>query len=576
MTDPDGGDGNGEGGEEQSGSSKANSYGRNGTLDTGGGSGGGAGGDGSSGSGGDGSGREEPEDDSPWYKGLDYGRRVVFPGLTVLILLVILIAFHKILLPFVFACALVYLMEPIVVRTSRTPEDPSGLPRWLSVIFVYLVFFGVVTLSGALIVPQFVTEVVRFAESVPQNVQKFREEKLPVINQDVRGYLEAFVPESAAEADRTQEARAHVGAAHKIATARSRAIGAAKGSVHRASNLELTWKYTEDGFRERTYRPRSPPILYGSGAFAAHGRWIHRGASGEPALRIEESGDGGMEVYLESDGVELRKTGEERWRVQTPDAAAGAGVGTGADGLHGSFDLEERLDHILEEAITFSNEQLTSVIEFAQHLVLGVLEGIIAIILTLMVAAFISIDLPRFMGFFRSLIPDELRSGYDELLTRVDTGLSGVIRGQLIICVINGVLTYVGLWLIDVKYAVLLAVIAGVLSIIPVFGAVISTIPICLIALTQGFMKSVLILAWILAIHFLEGNILNPKIIGTSAEIHPVIVIFALLAGESTYGLVGAILAVPVASILLTLFKFTRDKVWDESRGRRAAAEKEA
>jgi predicted PurR-regulated permease PerM len=59
-----------------------------------------------------------------------------------------------------------------------------------------------------------------------------------------------------------------------------------------------------------------------------------------------------------------------------------------------------------------------------------------------------------------------------------------------------------------------------------------------------------------LGIHFVEANILNPKIIGTSAHIHPVIVIFALLAGESAFGLVGALLAVPTASILLTLFKF--------------------
>jgi predicted PurR-regulated permease PerM len=68
-------------------------------------------------------------------------------------------------------------------------------------------------------------------------------------------------------------------------------------------------------------------------------------------------------------------------------------------------------------------------------------------------------------------------------------------------------------------------------------------------------------LGWILLIHFIEANILNPQIIGTSAHIHPVIVIFALLAGESTFGLVGALLAVPVASIILELFKFVRDKI---------------
>ena len=72
-------------------------------------------------------------------------------------------------------------------------------------------------------------------------------------------------------------------------------------------------------------------------------------------------------------------------------------------------------------------------------------------------------------------------------------------------------------------------------------------------------------LVWILGIHALEANLLNPKIIGSSAHIHPVIVIFALLAGESAYGLVGALLAVPTASILLTLFNFIRTRAWTQA-----------
>ncbi|MFB6263575.1 MAG: AI-2E family transporter, partial [Bradymonadaceae bacterium] len=232
------------------------------------------------------------------------------------------------------------------------------------------------------------------------------------------------------------------------------------------------------------------------------------------------------------------------------------------DGASGPrLDLNERLSHLIEEAVTFSSEKLSAVIEFTHSLVIGVLEAFILIILTLMVAAFMSADLPRFMGFIRELVPDHMRGGYDQLLARFDRGLAGVIRGQLIICVVNGILTFVGLGILGVKYGVLLAVVAGVFSIIPVFGTVISTIPICIIATTQGLLIGLLTLGWILLIHFVEANFLNPQIIGTSAEIHPVIVIFSLLAGETTFGLVGAILAVPAASLLLTVFRFVRDKL---------------
>jgi predicted PurR-regulated permease PerM len=193
--------------------------------------------------------------------------------------------------------------------------------------------------------------------------------------------------------------------------------------------------------------------------------------------------------------------------------------------------------------------------------VVGIFHALVTILLTFMVAAFMSIDLPRFTGFFRGLVPADHRAGYDDLLERIDRGLSGVVRGQLIICVINGILTYVGLAFLGVKFSLLLALLAGVLSLIPVFGTIVSTMPIVLVGLMSGFWTGFLALCWILVIHFIEGNILNPQIIGTSAHIHPVIVIFALLAGQSAFGLVGALLAVPVASILLEIFHFARDKM---------------
>jgi len=518
-------------------------------------------------------GGDSGDDETPWYREMDYGKRLVFPGLTLLFLIVILVSFQKILLPFVFACVLVYLMEPIVVRLCRSPEVPRGLPRWIVVILVYLVFFGVVTGAGALIVPRFASEVGQFAESAPEGVRKFRDQKLPNINERIQGFLEMFVPTDSSN-ERVDRAQQQVRSAREAAAERARALGAARVSVERAATLDLEWRYRPDGVRHRQFEPRGPPIAVGTSADAAHGSWEFRSVDEESAFNIRRDEEQGYEVFVNRGAIEVEKSGENTWRVRSVPAQVGAGDSAAGERVRGRFDLEERIDRVIEDAASFSHEQVVSVIEFAQHLVVGVLEGLIAIILTLMIAAFISIDLPRFMGFFRRLVPADVRGGYDELLHRVDVGLSGVIRGQLIICVVNGIFTFVGLWIFDVKFKVLLAVIAGVFSIIPVFGTVISTIPICLIAMTQSFMTSVLVLGWILLIHFIEGNILNPKIIGTSAEIHPVIVIFALLAGESTYGLVGAILGVPVASICLSVFKFVRDKVWEEDGGEPQRTEK--
>ena len=168
------------------------------------------------------------------------------------------------------------------------------------------------------------------------------------------------------------------------------------------------------------------------------------------------------------------------------------------------------------------------------------------------------IDLDRIHAFFRSLVPAGHAERYDDLLVRLDRGLAGVIRGQLLICLVNGILTFLGLWLIGVPFALLLATVAGTLSLIPIFGTILSSVPAVAIGLTQSFFTGVLVLGWILLIHFIEANFLNPKIIGTAAKIHPVLVVFSLLVGEHVFGLVGALLAVPAMSIVQTLFLFLR------------------
>ena len=115
-------------------------------------------------------------------------------------------------------------------------------------------------------------------------------------------------------------------------------------------------------------------------------------------------------------------------------------------------------------------------------------------------------------------------------------------------------------WLTGVKFVFLLSTVATLFSLIPIFGTILSSVPIVLIALSDGVEKGFAILLWIVGIHALEAYFLNPKIMGSAARIHPVIVAFSLIAGEKTFGLVGALFAVPVASIVVACFDYARLK----------------
>lgn len=265
--------------------------------------------------------------------------------------------------------------------------------------------------------------------------------------------------------------------------------------------------------------------------------------------------DGRMAVQLQPTGIEL-----------IPRSGGGIVLAPRED-KPVPVRLEERLRNIAASALGGLQSELGDVFRLGQVIITKVIRSIFTFFLVLMIAAFILLDLSKIHGFARGLIPVGYRGDYDVIVAGIDRGLSGVIRGQLLICLVNGALTYVGLRIFGIKYGLILALVAAVLSLIPIFGSILSTIPIVLAALVSSdsgvnVPRAVFITLWIIGIHFLEANFLNPKIIGTAAKIHPVLVIFALVLGEHSYGLVGALLAVPVAAIVQVFFLYFRSKAW--------------
>ncbi len=207
-------------------------------------------------------------------------------------------------------------------------------------------------------------------------------------------------------------------------------------------------------------------------------------------------------------------------------------------------------------------------VNLGQKFVVNTFRNVLMTFLIFMVAAFLLSKPERIFGFFRSMLPARLHDGYQEVLKEIDRGLAGVVRGQVIICLVNGVLTFIGLAIIGVKFPVILSSLAAVMSLIPIFGSILSSVPIVAVGLTDGFGTGLGVLVWIIGIHLVEANLLNPKIMGESARIHPVLVIFALVAGEHFYGMVGALFAVPITSVGLAFFKVFHNQAirWNQER----------
>jgi len=225
------------------------------------------------------------------------------------------------------------------------------------------------------------------------------------------------------------------------------------------------------------------------------------------------------------------------------------------------LDINTQISILAEEGMNRLKADMVRFLGLGRKMIEKIVGSVFTLFLTFMVAAFILVDTERILSFWRSLVSKKYHARYNDLLKSLDKGLNGVVRGQLIICLINGILTFVGLLVLGVPFAFTLGLVAMVFSLIPIFGTILSSIPIVIMGLTISLSTGLLALAWILVIHFIEGNFLNPKIMGTSAQIHPAIIVFVLVTGEHMAGIAGALLAVPVYSILQTFFFFLKSMV---------------
>ena len=255
------------------------------------------------------------------------------------------------------------------------------------------------------------------------------------------------------------------------------------------------------------------------------------------ALRVTPRDDGSLDVDVGS-GVVVRPTDDGGYKLEP---------------------VETKKKGSVAKIVAYIERNTMDIVKGGITLITGIARSIFLFFMTLMLAAYMMLTYEQIFAFFRGLVRPTARHDFDRLLTRIDQGLAGVVRGQLLICLVNGVISAVGFAVIGLKYWPVMALIAAVGSLIPIFGSILSSIPAVAIGLTQSLTVALLVLGWILAIHQVEANFLNPRIIGTQAHLHPVMIVFVLLAGEHWFQATGALLAVPVLSITRSLFLHFRE-----------------
>lgn len=152
-------------------------------------------------------------------------------------------------------------------------------------------------------------------------------------------------------------------------------------------------------------------------------------------------------------------------------------------------------------------------------------------------------------------LPGKWRHEIITVIQDIDRVLNGLVRGQLSIAFAVGLLVSTGLYLLKVKFALLIGILAGMLDIIPYFGAIIGATPAVTLALLDSPVLAAKVLLLFVVIHQLEGTIIGPKILGDSVGLHPLSVIFFVFVGGELAGLAGMLLGVPIAAIVKVLIR---------------------
>lgn len=185
----------------------------------------------------------------------------------------------------------------------------------------------------------------------------------------------------------------------------------------------------------------------------------------------------------------------------------------------------------------------------------GIFGGVVSAVFIIVISFYLSAQEHGINIFLRAITPKEHQSYVLGLWSRAQYKLGRWLQAQIVLSFIVGILIYIGLLIFGINHRVLLALVAGLMEIIPIFGPVLAAVP----AIILGLLKSPVVALWIILIytivHQLENHVFVPNIMNRAVGLNPVVVIISLLIGGELFGIPGIILSVPVAVVLVELIK---------------------
>jgi len=187
----------------------------------------------------------------------------------------------------------------------------------------------------------------------------------------------------------------------------------------------------------------------------------------------------------------------------------------------------------------------------------SVISGLIIFVLGPVMAFYLLVDLPRLRRGAMALVPPGRREEIEGLMDRIGQAVGGFFRGQLLVALFVGVASSIGLWAIRLPFWLLVGIVAGIFNLVPLVGPFIGGGLAVIIALVSGEpLKALWAALVLLAVQQIDNHLISPNVMGRTVQLHPVVVMLALLVGASFAGLFGMLLVVPLVAVAKIVFLF--------------------
>lgn len=222
---------------------------------------------------------------------------------------------------------------------------------------------------------------------------------------------------------------------------------------------------------------------------------------------------------------------------------------------YSQFPIPISVRRATDETLIRFEEATISYIKNIGDILIGLFSQSFNLVLTPILGFYFLKEYNLFGDKILEFLPARYRADLISVGGEINQVIRRFIRGNLLVAAIVGIMTTLGMYLIGMKFPFLLGIMVGITNVIPYFGAIISAIFAFLLALLQSKWLALYVLALMTLIQQIESSIISPKILGDSVGLHPIIIIFVLLVGGKIWGVMGLLIAVPVAAILKILVK---------------------